>query len=228
MLASVLAVTIGDVGAAVTRGLGDSVNEFAERLVLEQAQRQGWLEPQLRLTPTAKPSSVPPCPSGWQIEALDTRYLSRLRFSAHCPDRAAAPHQVLLLRGQLSAEVLVAAQALRPGQLITESDVLLERRDITNAPEALSQFDAVLGQSPRTSLRPGQLLLRRQLQAALLIKRGQKVSIVARNGGIEVQAAGEALDAGALGAQIRVRNLASGRVISARVLDEAQVEPALR
>jgi flagellar basal body P-ring formation protein FlgA len=224
MLASLLAVTMGPPAAAQTHALEDSVNDFAERTLLEQAQRQGWLAPQLRLSAAAKPRSVSPCPSGWQIEALDTRYLSRLRFAAHC---AGQPSQQLQLRAQLSAEVLVAATALSAGQLIGEADVALERRDISNAPEALSQFDAVVGLSPRSSLRPGQLLQKRQLQAAVLVRRGQKVAIVARQGGIEVQAAGEALEAGAQGAQIRVRNLGSGRVIAARVLDIGQVEPAL-
>lgn len=50
--------------------------------------------------------------------------------------------------------------------------------------------------------------------------------ILARHEGIEVQAAGEALDGGAQDARIRVRNLSSGRIIQARVLEAGVVEPA--
>lgn len=211
--------------AQAAPALQEQVATFARQTLLDQAKRQGWLAPQLRFTPAAKPTRAePPCPAGWQIEAVDTRALTRLRFAAHC---AGQPSQQIQLRAQLSAEVLVAATALSAGQVIGEADVALERRDITNAPEALSQFDAAVGLSPRSSLRPGQLLQKRQLQAAVLVRRGQKVAIVARQGGIEVQGAGEALDAGAQGAQIRVRNLGSGRVITARVLDGGQVEPVL-
>jgi len=211
--------------ALAAPALEPQLEAFAERTLLEQAERQGWLRPQLRLLPAARGAqAAPPCPAGWQIEAIDTRALGRLRFAAHCPG---LPSRTLLLRAQLSAEVLVAAAALNAGQAIAETDLRLERRDITNTPDALSRSEAAVGQSPRSSLRPGQLLSQRQLQAALLVRRGQKVAIVARRGGLEVQAAGEALEAGAQGAQIRVRNLASGRIIAARVLDAGQVEPAL-
>jgi flagella basal body P-ring formation protein FlgA len=43
---------------------------------------------------------------------------------------------------------------------------------------------------------------------------------------VEVSMAGEALDPGALGEVIRVRNATSGTVIRARVVDAGVVEPA--
>lgn len=215
-------------GHAAPAELEARVIEFARETVLDQAARQGWIDPQLQLQPgsgarAGKPP--PPCPEGWQVQARDTRFLSRLRFVAHCPGTPAASQEVLL-RGQLSAEVLVAAVALAPGRPIGEDAVQLERRDISNAPEALSQLDAVLGLSPRGSVRAGQLLLKRQLQETVLVRRGQKLQIRARGGGIEVSAPGEALESGARDAHIRVRNLASGRVIGARVVAAGLVEPA--
>lgn len=222
------ALSLPLLAAAKPQSLEERVNEFAREAVLEQANRQGWIDPQLQLAATGAKSAqkpTPPCPAGWQIQARDTRYLTRLRFVAQCPGEPALS-QDFLLRGQLSAEVLVAAVGLAAGRPIGEADVQLERRDISNAPEALSQLDAVLGLSPRGSIRAGQLLLKRQLQETVLVRRGQKLRILARNGGIEVSAAGEALEAGARDAQIKVRNLASGRVIVARVLEAGLVEPA--
>jgi len=63
-----------------------------------------------------------------------------------------------------------------------------------------------------------------QLKAAQLIAPGEQVQILSRSGGIFVQMAGEALSGGSLGQQIRVRNLASGRVLRVRVIARGQVE----
>jgi flagella basal body P-ring formation protein FlgA len=122
--------------------------------------------------------------------------------------------------------VLVAAAALPSGRAISAADVELQPRDISNLPDAFSDSQAVEGLSPRSSLRAGQVLQKRQLQAAILIKRGERVRIVANTGGLQVEAPGEALEAGARDAQIKVRNSSSGRIITARVRGAGVVEPA--
>lgn len=210
---------------AAAPALEARVMEFAQQSLLEQAQRDGLIDPQiqLQLLPGKARAAAPNCPGGWQIQALDTRFLSRLRYSASCAANGASAE--LLLRAQLSAEVLVATQNVSSGRAISADDVQLQRRDISTIADALSQVEALQGLSPRSSLRAGQLLQKRQLQAALLVRRGDKVRILARLDGIEVQANGEALDAGARDALIKVRNSASGRTITARVLDTGLVEP---
>jgi flagella basal body P-ring formation protein FlgA len=57
------------------------------------------------------------------------------------------------------------------------------------------------------------------------VKRGDAVVMIARIEGIEVSTAGEALDAGARGATIRVRNRASGQTLRMRVTAPGTVEP---
>jgi flagella basal body P-ring formation protein FlgA len=60
--------------------------------------------------------------------------------------------------------------------------------------------------------------------ASTLVKRGEPVRIVARHEQIEVSMAGDALDTGARGDMVRVRN-ANGTVIRARVTGAGTVEP---
>lgn len=212
---------------AAAATLETQVHEAARRALLELADREGWAAPELQLAvPAVKPR--PPCPGGWDIAAADLRSLSRLRFVARCAD-GKAPAQDFVLRAGLSAEVLVAAQAIPAGRAIAEADVELQRRDLGLAGDALGRVEDVVGQAPRSSLRAGQVLQKRLLQAAQLIRRGDRVTIQAGGQqGIEVTAAGEALEAGARDALIRVRNSASGRVITARVLDSGLVEPVQR
>ena len=209
-------------------GLEADVAETARRAVLEMADREGWVAPELQLAPLPAAKPAPPCPGGWEVTLQDARSLSRLRLMARCPGSPALPAQSFVLRASLSAEVLVARQNLPSGRALVDDDVELQRRDISQASDALARLDEVLGQAPRSSLRAGQLLQKRQLLPAQLIRRGDRVRILARVDGIEVQGAGEALEAGARDAVIKVRNTGSGRVIMARVLETGLVEPSTR
>jgi flagella basal body P-ring formation protein FlgA len=74
-------------------------------------------------------------------------------------------------------------------------------------------------------LRPGDILRSGQLSSPVLVKRGDAVLMIARREGIEVSTAGEALDAGARGALVRVRNAGSGQIVRMRVAGPGAVEP---
>ena len=205
--------------------LDAQVIEFTRRALLEQAQHGGLLAPEVQLNLPAMRSKVPPCPAGWEISPEDLGRLLRLHVVARCAD-GRTPAQDYLLRGTLSAEVLVLVRAVPPGQALAEADVELQRRDISVLPDAVSSLAALAEQVPRAGLRPGQVLQQRLLQPQLLVRRGEAVRIVANREGIEVQASGEALEGGARGATVKVRNANSGRVIAARVVDAGVVEPA--
>lgn len=199
--------------------------EFTRQALLEQAQHQGLLSPDVVLTLPAVVPARPPCPAGWDIAAQDLRNLLHVRVVARCAD-GKTPAQDYLLRATLSADVLVMARAVAAGKALSDEDVELQHRDISLVTDAVSNLDGLAETTPRTALRVGQLLQQRLMQAMVLVKRGDAVRIVARRDGLEVQSSGEAQDAGARGATVRVRNVASGRVISARVIDPGVVEPA--
>ncbi|WP_343629962.1 flagellar basal body P-ring formation chaperone FlgA [Roseateles sp.] len=213
--------------AAAPRG-GDAleaqVMEAARATLLDQARQSGLIAPEVQLTQPA-PRVRPPCPAGWDVAMQDSRSLLRLRLVARCADDAArVPPQDFLLRAALSAEVLVVAQSVASGQPVNDDALQLQRRDISQTPDALSTLEP--GQAARSTLRVGQVLQKRLLAAAIVVKRGDAVRIQASRGGVSVEGAGEALDSGARQAVIRVRNSASGRVIQARVLEPGLVEPA--
>ncbi|MFX1678140.1 flagellar basal body P-ring formation chaperone FlgA [Mitsuaria sp. CC2] len=210
--------------ASGTALLDAQVLDTARSALLDQAQQSGLLSPELQLQQPA-PRPRPACPAGWDVALQDSRSLMRLRLVARCTDDAArVPPQDFLLRATLSAEVLVVTQGVASGQPVTDDQLQLQRRDISQTPDALSTLAP--GFAARTTLRPGQLLQKRLLAAAIVVKRGDAVRIQASRGGVSVEGAGEALDSGGRQGLIRVRNNASGRVIQARVLDAGLVEPA--
>lgn len=116
------------------------------------------------------------------------------------------------------AEILVARRALARGSRVLPTDVGLELRQVAGFANQYVADTAVLeGHSLRQAVSPGMPLTRALLVGEALVKRGQRVALVARAGGIEVQASGEALADALPDGRVRVRNLDTQRILEGRV-----------
>jgi flagella basal body P-ring formation protein FlgA len=73
----------------------------------------------------------------------------------------------------------------------------------------------------------GEFLTRSRLETAALIHRGQKVTLLARNDGIEIRVAAVALSDGRPAERIQVQNENSHQVVEAVVRDATLVEVTL-
>jgi flagella basal body P-ring formation protein FlgA len=171
---------------------------------------------------TSRP--LAPCGQPIRVEAADVRNPARMRFVAVCPEQGGWRYD-FVTRNKISAKVAVAAADVPAGKVLAASDLLLERQDISGMPDTFSDLGLVQEMSARRTLRAGDVLRQNMLVAPPLVKRGEPVRIVARRDQIEVSMAGEALDTGARGAMVRVKN-ASGVTIRARVTEQGTVEPA--
>lgn len=230
-----MAVVIGAAGQAwPARAAGPAPLERrvadAARTELEARLREARLvEPHVDVsvialaTAASRARGDAPCSQPPTVEAVDTRQPSRMRFAAVCID---GWQQEWIARATVSAEVVVASADLPANRAFTTGDMTLQRRDVTAVPDALSDPEAAVGRSSRRALRAGDPLRRGQLIDAPMVRRGDAVRIVATNGAVQVTAAGSALEAGAEGAVVRVRNDRNGNVIRARVIGVGTVEPA--
>jgi flagella basal body P-ring formation protein FlgA len=61
------------------------------------------------------------------------------------------------------------------------------------------------------------------LAAPRVIRRGQQVSIRSATTGVQVRMGGRALEGGAIGDLVRVRNASSGRIVEGRVVGPGRV-----
>ena len=197
--------------------------EAAARVQLErQAEAAGLAEPEFTLT-VVKPRAPPACRQPLSVEPVDTRSAARMRFAVQCRDTPGWRYEYIV-RAKVSAKVAVTAGPVAAGQLLTDDDLVLERRDISALSDTIGAAAAV-GQASRRSLRAGEVLRQSQLAAPILVKRGEPVVMLARVEAIEVSTAGEALDSGAQGAIVRVRNVGNGRIVRMRVTAAGTVEP---
>ena len=125
---------------------------------------------------------------------------------------------------KLMRPVLVLANPVSRRQVIGESDLQLETRDVGRLSGGyISDPRDVIGLQAKSTLRAGYVLSARVLTQPRLVRRGQTVIVLARSQGFEVRSAGRALQDGVAGEQISVENLDSNRVIQGIVAEAGLV-----
>lgn len=121
--------------------------------------------------------------------------------------------------------VLMATRPLARGQVLAPQHFAAARRDVGALPPGyVSDATVASGKRLLQPVAAGTVLTQSMLEAPLLVRRGESVTIVARASGIEVRAAGTALADAAEGQVVDVRNVSSGRALRAVVVAPGVVE----
>jgi flagella basal body P-ring formation protein FlgA len=124
--------------------------------------------------------------------------------------------------------VLVLRRAAPRLAALTTADVEPQLRRVPGFPTTyLSEVGDLAGRHLRLAAAPGTPLTADLLARDLIVKRGQRVTLLTRVGGIEVSAAGEAMADATPEGRVRVQNLASRRVVEgvAETADRVRVGP---
>ena len=204
------------------------VEDAARAYVLRWADSRGLLEPEFDIEVVRGSRPLAACSNAVTVEAADSRQPSRMRFNAICAGdgtRGGGWRYEFVVRAKVSARIVLAANEIGAGKVITDDDLLLERHDISTLGDSVSDPQEVVGMSAKRTVRVGEVLRTGALAAPVLVKRGDLVNIVASRDQVTVTMSGEAMDAGAKGSQVRVRN-SSGNIIRARVTGPGSVQPA--
>lgn len=198
------------------------------RLMLEQqATRQGWQGMQLRydISVPASAANLPRCSEALQVRATGEApsAMERQNLQLRCVDTpgwsTSATGQAHVFLPAVHAEGIIDR-----GQTLTANDLKLQRINVAKARRGYyNQIEEVVGLAAKRRIRAGQTITPALLEQAMAVKRGQPVKIVASNEGIEASTSGEALADGQPGDVIRVRNVGSGKVIDAKVLEDGVV-----
>lgn len=119
-----------------------------------------------------------------------------------------------------AADTVIAARTLRAQSIISALDVTIIAGDVSGTYRAL---DEVLGMEARGVLYAGRPIRIEDLGPPAIIDRNQIVQIVYRTAGMEIVAEGRALGRAGVGDMLRVMNLSSHSVITARVRADGSV-----
>lgn len=119
----------------------------------------------------------------------------------------------------------VAARSIPRGEVIEPQDVVMARLNVAALPRDVSEDSTkIIGLQVSEDIPPGEVFRARSLDIPIIVKTGQRVTIMVRSRLLEVTAAGEALEDGAQGQIIKVRNLDSKRTVVGTVIDSGLVE----
>jgi flagella basal body P-ring formation protein FlgA len=178
----------------------------------------GALDARLRLAPCTQP-----------LEAFspgELRSVARLTIGVRC----AQPAWTVYVPVQLETEidVLVLQRALPRSSPVQPLDVKPERRRVPGiAANYIVDASQLAGRHLRNTAAPGTALTVDLLVADLLVRRGQRVTLIASAGGLEVRAQGEAVADATPDGRVRVLNLNSHRVVEGRVESRDNVRVSL-
>jgi len=121
--------------------------------------------------------------------------------------------------------VIVAATPLPRGQILRAADLATERKEISRITGGFyTNIGELIGKQVKHPIRLGKVINQNAVVYPKIIKRGQHVTIRAKNSTIAVEASGKALMDGALGDQIQVSNDNSKRVVEAVITGPGIVE----
>lgn len=117
---------------------------------------------------------------------------------------------------RIFANIMAAASPLSRGTVISKDDLISTRQEVSRLHMGyFSEPAHVIGKVLKHSMNTGDAFSPRRLQAPLLVRHGDEVTIIASVGNIQVRSKGKALKNAAKGEKLTVRNTRSKRVIEA-------------
>ncbi len=160
---------------------------------------------------------------------LDARLTGQPRLPGRAVVRVSCPAAPgwsvhLPVTVQASGAVLVAARPLPRGHRVQASDL---RRQTTELGALAGQYlvddAAAVGQSLRRSVGAGERLTPAVLQAPVLVRRGEPVTMHLQSPAFAIRTTGKAMANGAEGDRIAVENPTTRRVVQGTVTGEGRV-----
>jgi flagella basal body P-ring formation protein FlgA len=201
----------------------EAIRAAAQSFIVQQMPRQpagdvqvnvGALDSRLRLAPCADPLKVS-LPPGATFRA-------RMTVAVSCAG-AATWTVYVPVAVDTQTSVLVLRRAAGRGERLTAEDVESQTRVISGTGDSyLTDPRQLSGRTVKRPLGAGTALTADVLADDLIVRRGQRVTLLASVGSLEVRAAGLAMNDAPAAGRVKVQNLSSNRIVEG-VVETADV-----
>lgn len=206
--------------------LGDTaaLTLLAATLQKDYVKNRGELE--LNFTQPWTAPTVPDEPLTLKILEAPAAGVTRsfiVRFQLCTANETVGTWQVSL-QAHIWRDAWVAHSDLARGVAINEADVTRERRDVLGVNESLAEFapdDSSL--EIGSMIQAGNLILGRDLKPRTVMHRGQMADALLQDGALNIMMKVEVLEDGAPGQIVKIRNPASLRNLSGKVLNDQTI-----
>ncbi|WP_160296971.1 flagellar basal body P-ring formation chaperone FlgA [Photobacterium halotolerans] len=196
--------------------------------IASYAARQQWpdYDTEISISVPASVDHLPACDTELYISAADQQSLpvGYLRRQLECQSGAQPWKLNITAQVSLRLPVIVSATHIRRDTRLTAAMLKSQVLTLTRDEAFATRPEQLIGQRTLRRVRSGQIINPLQLQPLWLVEEGDTVVIVASKNGLEASMKGEALQNGVKGEQVSVRNISSGKVIQAVVVERGKVE----
>lgn len=199
------------------------IQRAVKEFIIEQHVRLNNLE--VTLTSLNKKMSLPQCSKKLDVSmTTGTKLLGNTTLAVSCK----APQQWKIhvaahIDGQIN--VLVARHPIPRGTLIQNIDLEFINKKYSQLNRGYYSSARLLeNMEAKRTIKMGQIITASLLKAQKLVLRGQHITIVAENAGLNLRVKGKALMDGQQGQTIKVTNLSSKKLIYARVVSAGIVK----
>jgi flagella basal body P-ring formation protein FlgA len=192
----------------------DAIRAAAQSFVIEHVPKQepgavtvnvGTLDSRLRLAPCATPLNVSLPPGA--------TFRDRMTVAVSCTASSSWTVYVPIAI-ETQTRVLVLRRAENRGARLTSDDVEMQTRVVAGTGASyLTDAAELAGRRLKRPLGAGAALTVDAMMDDMVVKRGQHVTLLAAVGGLEVRAAGVAMNDAAAQGRVRVQNISSNRIV---------------
>ncbi|MDD9900347.1 MAG: flagellar basal body P-ring formation chaperone FlgA [Alphaproteobacteria bacterium] len=159
---------------------------------------------------TAKTVSV----SNLEIDAQRNRFTAKISAPADAP----VVHRQVSGRISIMTDVPVLTSALREGDIISSNDITTIEMDARKVPaNIVLDAQKLVGQTPRRGLAAMRPLTPSEIMAPLSVKKGDLVTVILKNGALNLTMQAKALQNGADGEVVRLINTESNRMLEGTI-----------
>ena len=196
-----------------------AVKEFVKQqnIPLENAQ--------VTLTSLNKELRLPICDKNLRVSMTPgSKLLGNTTFAVSCKSSAQWKiHVAAHIDGQINA--LIARHPIPRGTVIQESDLEFVVRRYSQLNHGYyASAKLLVNMEANRNIKAGQIFTPTLVKAQKLVLRGQHITIVAQNNGVNLKVKGKAMMDGKKGQTIKVQNLNSKKLIYARVVSHGIVK----
>lgn len=202
----------------------DDIQRTAHAFLTAQHRNRKEL-PKIRLQSLDHRLRLPRCQAALHaFLPSGARTAGNTSVGVRCPD--AKPWSIYLSANiQIHDQVLIARRFLRRGTILSAADFQPERRELSSLTGGYeTDPQQLIGRQLQRALMIGKVISPQAVKMPPAVRRGETVTLVAEQSGIEITSSGIALSNANIGERLRVRNESSQRVVEGKVTDDRRVE----
>lgn len=185
---------------------------------------------EIRFIPDAQPLPflVPAGELSWKVIPSTPEIVGSTRFSLIFSVDGRV-RKNMSVRGNLEvlAPVVIAAKSLRKGTILSAQHLAMSAQDMSKLRNPCLDPKEIIGKKLTSSITSGDVISLHQVEFPPLVKKGELVRIIVRQGKLLLTATGVARSNGLKDQTIRVQNIGSKKIIYCRVAGPGVVEVTL-